>query len=104
MDLSGCKKISERGFLDLVQSQPRMMRFTAVRSAISDEVLAEMSNRWHLLEALDLTHCLNISERGVNDLLRSAFSLREINLSETRLAEDFVERLRGQYPKAKILF
>ena len=89
--------------MDLVQSLPRMLRFKVERTVISDDVLIEMAVRWRLLEALDLTRCANISARESATSLRSAFALRELNLSETRLAEDFLESLRRQYPKAKIV-
>lgn len=103
IDISGCKRISEAGLFNLIQMAPRLSFLAMGRLAVSDKFLAELANRLRLLESLDLTHCDNLTERSLSDLLRNRVSLSTLNLSECRLLPDFVDQLRRQFPKVKII-
>lgn len=98
LDLSGLKKITEKGFLDLIQSKPKLMHLKASRTVLNDRVLFELSNRCRSLETLDLSHCVNVTEKGVAGLLKNALSLKYLILPD-HLPQDRIAAIQKAYPK-----
>lgn len=103
LNISGCKKLTESALLNTTTSLPRLITLSAERTGINDRVLNEIGNKLIFLEKLDLTHCLNITDRGVGDLLRKTKSLKELNLRECRLSSDTLKLFKDQFPKILLL-
>ncbi|PNX98904.1 F-box/LRR-repeat protein [Trifolium pratense] len=117
LDLSWCCRISEKGIglvlkrcskirqLSIVYSQrlePLRMNFKVStlevlnlsRSKINDKSLNVISKSCFRLLQLDLSCCLNVTEKGVRQALENCTQLREINLTYcTKVAVDVVDSM-----------
>lgn len=103
LDLSNCEGITEEGVFEVLKRCPEI-RYLGLNqcigiktflvdfelsnlevlcargSGIDDSGLALIGNRCPQLLQLDLTGCLNITAKGVKELVQSCRALREINL------------------------
>lgn len=101
IDLSGCKNISSKGFIEVAQTLTRLTFVNASRTAINDSGLFELANRAHFLETAELCHCFEITEKGISYFLKNSVNLRVLNLAETKLSLEFIQSLQKNYPKVR---
>lgn len=78
LDISRCMGIRSLGVVDF--ELPKLESLRACGTWINDEALAMISKKCKGLLHLDLQGCLNVSSRGVKEVVQSCIRLREINL------------------------
>jgi hypothetical protein len=103
LSLRGCKKISERGFLELARALSRLIKLNVSRSQISDTALVEVVSRCRFLTALDISSCIELSEKGVLSAVKHAVSLQELNIQHCNLPEIALEEIKRSSPALKLL-
>ncbi|RID56521.1 hypothetical protein BRARA_G03714 [Brassica rapa] len=79
LDISGCSGIKCVDALDF--ELPKLETLRACGTWIDDQALGLISKRCPRLLRLDLKGCLNVTSRGVKEVVQSCTRLREINLS-----------------------
>jgi len=78
LDISRCTGIKSLGVVDF--ELPKLESLRACGTWIDDEALDMISKKCRGLLHLDLQGCLNVSSRGVKEVVQSCIRLREINL------------------------
>lgn len=78
LDISRCTGVRSLGVVDF--ELPKLESLRACGTWIDDEALDMISKRCRGLLHLDLQGCLNVSSRGVKEVVQSCIRLREINL------------------------
>ena len=79
LDISGCSGIKCVDALDF--ELPKLETLRACGTWIDDQALGLISKRCPRLLRLDLKGCLNVTSRGVKEVVQRCTRLREINLS-----------------------
>ncbi|XP_075664542.1 F-box protein SKIP2 isoform X2 [Castanea sativa] len=103
LNLSSCRGITEEGFEEIfkrcseirhleinyfsaitdfeIDSEvSKLEKLSAKGSGLNDEALAMVGKRSCRLSILDLAGCLNVTEKGVKEVVKNCRGLREINL------------------------
>ncbi|XP_010537905.1 PREDICTED: F-box/LRR-repeat protein 2 [Tarenaya hassleriana] len=84
LDISRCSGIKS---LTVNFDLPKLETLKACGTWIDDEVLHIISKRCRGLLYLDLEDCLNVTSRGVKEIVPSCLSLRELNLRHCEVSE-----------------
>lgn len=103
IDLSSCRTITAKGFIELAQTLTRLSYLKVDKTAISDSGLVELANRAHFIEIADFSRCLDLTEKGIAYFLKYEGNLKTLVLGETRISEESIQSLQKLYPKVKIL-
>jgi F-box and leucine-rich repeat protein 2/20 len=93
-----CKKISDSGFVEITKYALRLVYLSLSRCSISDRVLTDISLKCKELKSLNLTRCLNITEKGVYEAVKNAPRLRELNLTYCRISESTIKAIKKINP------
>lgn len=99
MNLSGCKKITEKGFLELAKNLTRMVKFNASYSEISDTALVEIISRCRNLTDLDISGCSQLTEKGISAAAKNGLSLQYLNIAHCHVPEETIQEITQTYPQ-----
>lgn len=102
-NMADCQKLTDLSFFELARLVPQLAILDVSRNQLSDGALAELTNRCKYLRKLNLTRCLNITDRGLLKALKFAGMLRELILTDCRIQESTVEEIRKQHPFLKVI-
>lgn len=102
INLSNCRMITAKGFIELAQTLTRLTFIKAEKTAISDPGLVELANRAHFIETADFSRCFDLTEKGIAYFLKYEGNLKTLVLGETRLSEETIQDLQKFYPKVQI--
>lgn len=102
LDISECKKVTEKGFHHIAVSGKKFLSLNLGRTNLTDNSLSEIIFRVPEIEALDLTRCLFLSELGVEEALKGASSLKYLNLSGCEISDAYIEELQRSRPYIKV--
>jgi hypothetical protein len=99
LSLSGCKKISERGFLELAKSLSRLIKLDLSYSNISDTALVEIISRCKNLTSLNVSSCSQLSEKGILAAVKTGLSLQRLDIAHCHIAEEAIQEITKTYPQ-----
>lgn len=103
LSVEECHGISDGGFYAIPLFHPDFVSLSFARTNISDQPLIEIANQCARLTSLDLTRCEKITEKGVLETVRAAKVLRELNITNCRIPETSVQKLKTLSPFLKII-
>lgn len=78
LSLAKCKTLSAYGIQEILKAAPRLTYLNLSHTSVSDVNLAEISIGLHYLEAIDLSHAAQITEKGLLHLRKHRPALRVI--------------------------
>jgi len=104
LDISECKKLTERGFHHLAVCARKFLSLNLGRTNITDSSLSEITFRLQGLEVLDIVRCSFLSELGIEEALKGALSLKHLILTGCDVSDAFVGRQQNERPHIKIIF
>jgi hypothetical protein len=104
LSLDECRHITDAGFILIPRYAARIVSLNLSRCGISDEGLIEMISHMINLTQLNLTRCDHLTERGIQEAVRLASSLREVNLTKCNIPPKMVSEIRSKRPSLKIIF
>lgn len=93
-----CIHISDRGFLDMMHSEPQLVVLSVERTDISDGTLADLAERCLYLKDLNIARCSKITDKGVWDLVRISNSLYILNLAQCAVSEATIQQIKTLKP------
>lgn len=102
--LNGCKRIDEKGFLELAKSLPRLIRLDLSRTNLSDTALVEIGTRCRNLTALDIASCNQLTEKGILALIKHSRSLQEVNLARCPVLPSTLGEIKQLAPQLVLKF
>lgn len=97
-----CKKLTDRAFFSLAKSMPQVLVLSVGRCHLSDGMLLEIVVHCRHLFSLNLTKCLDITEKGLLKVIQQTRELRRLNVSQCRLSDEEIARIRKSYPLLRI--
>ncbi|KAF9406818.1 hypothetical protein BGZ94_002948, partial [Podila epigama] len=80
VSLSRCEQITDVGFKTLFKSYPNLVHINLSHNYLSDSVLEELARSCRWVQHLDLSHCHNVTDIGVQQLLMNLKTLSYLNL------------------------
>jgi len=101
--LQECTGLTDHAFHDLGKHLPTITDLDISRCNLTDAALVDLSFRCKHLVTLDLTRCLNLTEKGVAECVQNQPNLRTLIVTKCRLAPDFVQELRKAHPFLEII-
>lgn len=99
ISLSGCKKISERGYLELAKNLRRLVKFNASYSEISDTALVEIISRCQHLTDLDISGCAQLTEKGILAAIKNGLSLQHVSIAHCHIPSESIQEMAETYPQ-----
>lgn len=102
--LDGCRKIDDRGFFELAKNLPRLTNLSVVHCAISDSAALEIAARCRSLTSFSLMHCDQLTEKGLRELPKHAYALKELNLSDCAVTLKAIQEIQQKHPYLRIIF
>lgn len=103
LSLQSCKKVGEKGFLEIAVDLPRLTRLNLSRCTVSDTALIELAIKCHYLTVLNISACTELTEKGILAFLKQAPSLRELNLLHCRISRLAIEQIKKIYPQIVLI-
>lgn len=103
LSLNNCKKIGEKGFLDVAKTLSRAVHLNLSRCSLSDTALIEIITRCRYLTALDISSCLELTDKGVLALTKYSQALLDLNLSRCRISVSTVNELKRIFPQLNLI-
>jgi F-box/leucine-rich repeat protein 2/20 len=97
-NISDCQKLTDQSFFELARQSPHLAVLNISRNQVSDGGLAEITSRCRHLRKLDLTRCLEITDKGLLKALKFGSSLKEIKLTSCRIQQETIEEIKKQLP------
>lgn len=101
--LSGCKKISESGFLELAKNLRRLIKLNVSHTDISDTALVEIISSCHNLTDLDISGCTQLTEKGILAAIKNGFSLQHLNITHCDIPLRQIRDIAKTYPQLTLL-
>lgn len=98
-----CKKLTDNAFFSLTRSLPQLLVLSVVRCHLSDGLLYELVVRCRHIHTLNLTKCLEISEKGLLRALPHARELRRLTIVQCPISDEAVAMIRKSYPLLSII-
>lgn len=102
LNLYGCRKLSDEAFYEIARRAVHLQKLKVSRTLITDGGIATICSRCHELGALELNHCLNITEGALFDSLKLAKQLKSLSIKDNRLNAKSVQALKDSYPNIEI--
>lgn len=103
-NLSDCPRLTDQSFFELARQCPQLEVLDISKNPISDGGLAEITSRCRHLRKLDVTRCMEMTDRGLLKALKFALNLKELTLVNCRLQKETIEEIIKTYPFIKIIF
>ena len=98
INLESCQGIGDSGFLDLARNLKKLIRVNLTRTTISDVPLIDFATHCPNLTHLNVTRCVNLSEKGILGFVRQAPALQELNISRCKVPERVIDKIREIRP------
>lgn len=102
--LDECQKIGDKGFFELAKNLPYLTTLSLVHCSISDSALLEIAARSRSLTSLNLRRCNQLTERGIKELAKHAFALKELNVSQCHVTQEAIEEIRERHRYLNFIF
>jgi hypothetical protein len=102
-NLSECKKLTEKGFLELPKKVGRLTHLDLSRTQLTDASLIELSVRCPQLRSLTLLACMNLTSKGIVECLKHAPILQKLDIRLCRIPKEVIEELVRMYPYVSLL-
>lgn len=77
LNVSDCSQLTNKGFFDIARNLPQLITLDISYSQISDGLLLEILTQCRRLEYLNISHCKNLTEKGILHALKQGPTLRE---------------------------
>lgn len=103
LNLEECDKLTDQAFFEIARSLSQLIGLNLSHCSITNGLLAEILSRCRFLQRLDLTRCLEITERGLLQALKPASALRELTLRHCRIPASALEEIKQQHPLLSLL-
>lgn len=101
--LENCRKIDDSGFFELTRSLSKLVHLNLANCLVTDATLAEIGLRLKSLQYLNLSHCQSFSIKGIQSLVKQAYSLKTLVLSNVDLADEMRESIKKINPLLDVL-
>lgn len=101
--MENCIRISDRGFFDMPKNLSRLYVLNLAHCALSDLALMEIGHQCKNLSYLNISYCLNITDKGVIEVVRVRPSLRILNLFRTPISAETIQKIHIMNPALNIL-
>lgn len=103
INLNDCADITPFGFTELARVSPHLHYIYASRTAIDNGSLAEIGEHCERLVLLDISRCVNITQKGIQEIVRIRPSLRTLIVTGTTIAPAILEELKAARPLLTII-
>lgn len=104
LNLKGCEELTDKSLYYIARGCGCLqVLLLAFAGNITDEGLMHFQGST-TLKKLDLSRCSNITEKGVDYLVKISPALQILNLLGTKIPNQFVEDLNIQRPNLVVLF
>lgn len=94
LNVNECTEISAFGFTELARSIPELIYLYASKTEIDDGSLAELGMHCKRLMLLDVSRSMNVTFKGVQELVRLCPRLKSIQLSGCPISNASIQELR----------
>lgn len=100
LDLSWCSRVTDWAILKIATNMPNLRDVGLSETRVTDVGISELTKWCGKLEALHLARCINISNDGVESVIRHCSErLTSLNLASCQsVSDDYVERLISECP------
>ncbi len=95
-------QMNENMYIEMGRTMQGLTDLNISRSNISDTALVDLSTNCNDLVTLNLSRCLNITERGILEAINHFPSLRELNISNCRIPPVVLEAIKKKRPTLKL--
>lgn len=103
LDLEDCKSLSNKAFFELARNLPHLAVLNVSRCHISDGLLLEIVSRCRSLRALDLSRCLDVTAKGLLQLVGQASSLQRLIIRRCNVSPEAIQQLKQMRPALSII-
>ena len=105
LDLARCLLVSEQGLMDTLRVSNASLKYIDLaRNPSTFECFAQFSGKLESLVELSLSHCAQLTETGLEELLRiGGESLIKLDLERTKISDDFRTAMQDKFPKIEII-
>lgn len=93
-----CRKLTDRGFYDIVRLAPRLHSLRLKQAAITDGILVEMSQRLVFLHEIKIDSAPNLSDRGLLEFVRQAGALRLLDIRNCHFRAETLAEIKKIKP------
>ncbi|MCB1112014.1 MAG: hypothetical protein H7A37_02925 [Chlamydiales bacterium] len=103
LSVAECDKITDRAFSDFARRAVKLEELNLSKTAIANEALIDIVHRCHKIRCLNLTRCLNISDKGVVEICRFESVLEEIDITGCAISEGAFALIQELRPKMTVV-
>lgn len=104
LNVEECEGLTKRAFFEMVRSWPQLISLNLSRCAVTDGLMLEIGSYCKALRSINVSRCLDITDKGLLQFAQTATRLQAIDLSGCRLSKEGVEQLRHARPNLEIKF
>lgn len=97
ISVSGCKKISERGFLELAKDLRKLVKLNVSYTNLSDTALVEIISSCQNLTDLDISGCIQLTEKGILAAIKNGLSLQHLNIAHCHVPSESIQVIAKTY-------
>lgn len=103
LNCSYCKKVGDKGFFELTRSLNYLIFLDLERCQISDGLLIEIAVKSRFLEEINLTHCQQLTDRGIIELVKQARALRQITIRQCNIRDQTIAEIKRLKPSLHVI-
>lgn len=104
LSMENCTKITDRGLFDIPKTLPALYSLNIAFNDFSDSPLIEFALHCKNLRVLNISHCSNITDKGILEFIRLWPFLNSLNLTDTSIHPDTIKRIQNLNPHLQIRF
>jgi hypothetical protein len=98
LNISECIRLTDKSFERIARGMTRLTTLNLSRCSVTDIPLIAIAALCRNLAWLDLTRCVNLTDKGILEAVKNAAALRELNLEQCNVGEGVLEQIRKKTP------
>lgn len=100
--MANCTKINYKGFYELAMHAKRVANLNLSYCNVTDASLVDIATHCLELTKVNLSHCTQLSEKGILALVKNAFLLDSLDITHCRVTTETINELRKIKPSLAI--
>lgn len=104
LSLENCQKISDQGFASIGKNLNFLNDLDLSRCSLTDNGLVEICSRCSNLTHLDISHCENLTDKGLISLAKISTKLKEVNILRCHFTENARRQVGILSPNLTLFF
>lgn len=101
--MEDCPQLSNKAYFDLSRRLPLLALLNIARTSISDSLVLEIVTHCMHLRYLNVSHCREITGKGILQVVRQGQSLQVLDVRDCRLTREDIEQVKEARPLLKVL-